>query len=70
MQYRYKSARRIIKKLYKFKRALKEIYEDEDYVITELRRRMIKTTPVEFNENCKGLLKHMYEVLNNPNRFK
>lgn len=51
-------------------RDFEEIYDDEDYLITELRKRIINTTPEELNTNCQKVISRMYEVLNTPNRFK
>jgi hypothetical protein len=70
MQYRYKSARKIIKRTYKFMRVFSEIYNDEDDLITELRKKIIITTPEELNANCQKVISQMYEVLNTPNRYK
>lgn len=70
MQYRYKLARKIIKHTYKFRRLFAEIYDDEDYLTTELRKQIIKTSPEELAVNCQKVINQMYEVLNTPNRFK
>lgn len=70
MQYKYKLARKIIKRTFQMKRALIAIYEDEDYFITEFRNRVLKTNPDEFASNCQSVLNKMYDVLNTPNRFK
>lgn len=73
MQYKYKSARKVIKYAFKVKRSLLGIYDNEDYLITELRKRIIKTHPERVEQvidACNGTIKEMYEVLNNPKRYQ
>lgn len=69
-QYKYKAARRLIKHNYKIKKSLLSLYEDEDFIITELRKSFLKDNKDEMRAKVTHNLKILYEALNNPFRYK
>jgi hypothetical protein len=69
-QYRYKLARKTIKHLHDFKRRLVELHEEDDFISKELGLGKVLNRREECNERIEECLKRMYEVLNNPTRFK
>ncbi len=69
-QYKYKAARRLIKHNHMMKINLLKLYDDEDLIITELRKRVIIDNKEKILKNVSHNLKILYELLNNPKRFK
>jgi hypothetical protein len=69
-QYKYKLARKTIKKFKKFKKNVLKLYDENNYIFSETGINILSTSREETIERCDIIFNIMYQILNNPNRFK